>query len=79
MAQYMDGLLHCRGTLLTPILFCVHQDLQVCFGKAAFQPVDTQSVLLCRFLVSQVQEFAFVEPHVVSVSSFLQPLKARSD
>lgn len=75
----MDGPLHCRGTLLIHIPFCVHQNPQACFCKAAFQPVDAQAVLLCRFVVSQVQEFVFVELHVVSVSSFLQPLKACSD
>lgn len=65
MAHFTAG-----GTLLIHVLFCVHQDAQVCFCKAASQPARSWAVVLCRCVMSWVQGFAFHEL-VVFVSSSL--------
>lgn len=52
-AEEAAGLFCCKGTLLARVV--VHQDPQVLFCKATFQPVLTPPALLCRGVVPQVQ------------------------
>ena len=70
------ALLWGKGTLLPPVQPGVHQDPQVFFCQAAFQPGGPQHILVHGFVPPQVQDCAllFVELDEVPVSPFLQPV-----
>ena len=75
-AQYMVGLLGCKGTWLAHVLLAIHKYPHVFFGRAALNPFISQLVLAVRFASTQVQDLASecVEPHEVHWVLLLKPV-----
>jgi len=75
------GLLVCKHTMLVHVQFFNHQYLQVILCRVTFNPFILWSVLILGIAPTQVQGLALglIEPHVVLMGPFLEPVKVPLD
>ncbi|KAK4815884.1 hypothetical protein QYF61_009935, partial [Mycteria americana] len=76
-SQDAIGFLGHLGTLLAHLQPAVHQQPQVLFCLAAFQPLFLKPVVLHGVVVTQVQDLALglVKPHTIDLGPSIQPVQ----